>query len=37
MSLLQSSLAITIGLWRFRYEFHAGRNRITVLEATRTA
>lgn len=36
-SLLQSSLAITIGLWRFRYEFHAGRNRITVLEATRTA
>lgn len=36
-SLVQSSLAIHIGLWRFRYEFHAGRNRITVLEATRTA
>ena len=36
-SLVQSSLAVSVGIWRFRYEFHAGRNRITLLEATRTA
>ncbi len=36
-SLVQSSLAVTVGIWRFRYEFNAGQNRITVLEATRTA
>ena len=36
-SLVQSTLAISVGIWRFRYEFHAGRNRITVLEAIRTA
>jgi hypothetical protein len=32
-SLAQSSLAITIGSWRFRYEFEPARNRLVVVQA----
>jgi len=32
-SLLQSSLAITIGSWLFRYEFEPVRSRVVVVEA----
>jgi hypothetical protein len=34
-SLVQSCLAITVGLWKFHYEFHADQNQIVVVEATR--
>jgi len=32
-SLVQSSLAVTIGSWLFRYEFEPLRNRVVVVEA----
>jgi hypothetical protein len=32
-SLVQSSLAITIGSWLFRYEFQPVRSRVVVVEA----
>jgi len=32
-SLAQSSLAISIDAWRFRYEFEPVRNRIVVVQA----
>ena len=32
-SLVQSSLAITIGSWLFRYEFEPVRNRVVVVQA----
>ena len=32
-SIAQSSLAITVGSWLFRYEFEPVRNRVVVLEA----
>jgi hypothetical protein len=32
-SIAQSSLAITVGSWRFRYEFQRVRNRLTVVQA----
>jgi len=32
-SIAESSLAITVGSWRFRYEFEPLRNRVTVVQA----
>jgi hypothetical protein len=32
-SIAQSSLAITVDSWRFRYEFQPVRNRLTVVQA----
>ena len=32
-SIAQSSLAITVDSWRFRYEFEPLRNRVTVVQA----
>jgi len=32
-SISESSLAVTVGAWRFRYEFEPGRNRLVVMEA----
>jgi hypothetical protein len=32
-SIAQSSLAITVDSWRFRYEFEPVRNRLTVVQA----
>jgi hypothetical protein len=32
-SLVESSLAITIGSWLFRYEFEPVRSRVVVLQA----
>jgi hypothetical protein len=32
-SLVESSLAITIGSWLFRYEFEPVRSRVVVVEA----
>jgi hypothetical protein len=33
-SIHESTLAITVGAWRFRYEFEPRRNRLTVIQAT---
>jgi hypothetical protein len=35
-SIAQSSLAITVDSWRFRYEFEPLRNRLTVVQAIPT-
>ncbi len=32
-SIAQSSLAITVDSWRFRYEFERARNRLIVVQA----
>ena len=32
-SISESSLAITVGAWRFRYEFEPDRNRLVVVQA----
>jgi hypothetical protein len=32
-SIAQSSLAITVGAWRFRYEYEPDRNRVVVIQA----
>ena len=32
-SISESSLAITVGAWRFRYEFELDRNRLVVVQA----
>jgi hypothetical protein len=32
-SMAQSSLAITVGTWRFRYEFEPQSNRLIVVQA----
>ena len=32
-SISESSLAVTVGAWRFRYEFEPDRNRLVVVQA----
>lgn len=32
-SISQSSLAVTVGSWLFRYEFEPDRNRLVVVQA----
>ena len=32
-SVSQSSMAVTVGAWRFRYEFEPDRNRLIVVQA----
>ena len=32
-SISESSLALTVGAWRFRYEFEPDRNRLVVVQA----
>jgi hypothetical protein len=35
-SIRESTLAITVDAWRFRFEFEPRRNRLTVIQATET-
>ena len=35
-SIRESTLAITVDAWHFRFEFEPRRNRLTVIQATET-